>query len=138
MFEFGDIMALNHQHYICEELEPVVLPCIQRLTRTILQQDNARPHVARNVQEFFFSHQIELLPWSSCSPDLSLIENLRSILAQQLTLKRPPAATPDQLWQYVEAAWRLLYPKDTYKASLILCQGRVAAFLANNGGYTSY
>ncbi|GFT23052.1 transposable element Tcb1 transposase [Trichonephila clavipes] len=28
------------------------------------------------------------------------------------------AATPDQLWQRVEAAWSLLYPKNTSKVSL--------------------
>ncbi|GFV20440.1 hypothetical protein TNCV_4142011 [Trichonephila clavipes] len=38
------------------------------------------------------------------------------MLAQRLI---PPAATPDQLWQCVEAAWT----KDTSITSLILCRG---------------
>ncbi|GFX10626.1 transposable element Tcb1 transposase [Trichonephila clavipes] len=53
--------TLNSQRNISEVLEPVVLPYIQRLPSAIFQKGNARPHVARNVQEFF-SHQIELLP----------------------------------------------------------------------------
>ncbi|GFU12678.1 HTH_Tnp_Tc3_2 domain-containing protein [Trichonephila clavipes] len=48
---------------------------------------------------------IELLPWPAFSPDLSLIENIWSMLAQRLPHITPPAATPDQLWQRVEAAW---------------------------------
>ncbi|GFY04565.1 hypothetical protein TNCV_4416501 [Trichonephila clavipes] len=40
------------------------------------------------------------------------IENVWSMLAQRLAQDTPPAATPDQLWQYC---------KDTSKASLILC-----------------
>ncbi|GFW17988.1 transposable element Tcb1 transposase [Trichonephila clavipes] len=40
---------------------------------TLIQQDDARPHVARNIQEFCFTHQIELLPWSACSPNPSPI-----------------------------------------------------------------
>ncbi|GFV18248.1 transposable element Tcb1 transposase [Trichonephila clavipes] len=51
--------TLNSQRYISEVLEPVVLPYIQSLPSAIFQKDNTRPHVARNVQEFFFTHQIE-------------------------------------------------------------------------------
>ncbi|GFT32472.1 transposable element Tcb1 transposase [Trichonephila clavipes] len=48
--------TLNSQRYICEVLEPVVLPYIQGLATTIYQQDNARPHVTRIVQRFFVNH----------------------------------------------------------------------------------
>ncbi|GFU96374.1 transposable element Tcb1 transposase [Trichonephila clavipes] len=48
---------------------------------------------------------IELLSWPARSLDLSPIENMWSMIAQRLTQITPPAATPDQLWQRVEAAW---------------------------------
>ncbi|GFW38363.1 transposable element Tcb1 transposase [Trichonephila clavipes] len=41
--------TLNSQRYMSEMLEPEVLPYIQRLPSAIFQQDNARPHVLRNV-----------------------------------------------------------------------------------------
>ncbi|GFX82339.1 transposable element Tcb1 transposase [Trichonephila clavipes] len=66
--------------------------------------NNARPHVARIVERFFVIHQIELLPWPARSPNLSLIEYMWSMVAQRLTQITPPAATPYQLWQRVEAA----------------------------------
>ncbi|GFT06526.1 transposable element Tcb1 transposase [Trichonephila clavipes] len=66
---------------------------------------NALPHMTRIVQRFFVNHQIELLPWSARSLDLSLIVNMWYMVAQRLTQITPPAATPDQLWQRVEAAW---------------------------------
>ncbi|GFT25158.1 transposable element Tcb1 transposase [Trichonephila clavipes] len=75
------------------------------LATAIFQQDNARPHVTRIVQRFFVNHQIELLAWLARSPDLSPIENMWSMVAQRLTQISPRAATPDQLWQRVEAAW---------------------------------
>ncbi|GFW59258.1 transposable element Tcb1 transposase [Trichonephila clavipes] len=84
--------------------DPVVLPYLQGLATAIFQQDNARPHVARIVQRFLVNHQIELLPWPARSLDLSPIENMWSVVAQRLIQITPPAATPDQLWQRVEAA----------------------------------
>ncbi|GFX19392.1 transposable element Tcb1 transposase [Trichonephila clavipes] len=89
--------TLNSQSYIAEVLESGVHPYIPRLPSAIFQQDNARPHVVRNVQEFF-THQIELLPWPACYPDLSPIENMWSMLAR-LDRDTPLAATPGQLWQ---------------------------------------
>ncbi|GFT37735.1 transposable element Tcb1 transposase [Trichonephila clavipes] len=80
-------------------------PGIMGLATAIFQQDNARPHVARIVQRFFVNPQIELLPWPARSRDLSPIENIWSMVAQRLTqITPPPAATPYQLWQRVEAA----------------------------------
>ncbi|GFV63416.1 transposable element Tcb1 transposase [Trichonephila clavipes] len=67
--------TMNSQHNISEVLEPVVHLYIQRLPSAIPQQDNMRPHVARSVQAFFFTHQIELLPWPDCSPDLSRLNH---------------------------------------------------------------
>ncbi|GFT30360.1 transposable element Tcb2 transposase [Trichonephila clavipes] len=74
--------TLNNQRYISKVLEPVVLPYLQGLATAIFQQDNARPHVARIVQKFFVNHQIELLPWPACSPDLSPIESMWPMVTQ--------------------------------------------------------
>ncbi|GFV57628.1 transposable element Tcb1 transposase [Trichonephila clavipes] len=97
--------TLNRQRYISEELLPVVLPYLQGWAAAIFQQDNARSHVARIVQRSIVNHPIELLPWPARSLDLSPIENMWFMVAQRLTQITPPAATPDQLWQRVEAAW---------------------------------
>ncbi|GFX51691.1 transposable element Tcb1 transposase [Trichonephila clavipes] len=97
--------TLNSWRYISEVLGPVVLPYLQGLASAIFQQDNARPHVARIVQRFFVNHRIKLLPWLARSPNLSPIENMWPMVAQRLTQITPPASTPDQLRQHMEAAW---------------------------------
>ncbi|GFW48680.1 transposable element Tcb1 transposase [Trichonephila clavipes] len=48
--------TLNSQRYISEVLEPFDLPYLQGLATTIFQQNNAQPHVARIVQNFFVYH----------------------------------------------------------------------------------
>ncbi|GFV00698.1 transposable element Tcb1 transposase [Trichonephila clavipes] len=127
--------TLNSQRYISEVLEPVVLPYLQGLVTAIFQQDNARPHVTRIVQRLFVNHQIELLPWPARSPDLSPIENMRSMIAQRLIQITPPAATPGQLWQRVEAAWSAV-PHEHIQGLFESMPRRVAAVISNNGGYS--
>ncbi|GFU57967.1 transposable element Tcb1 transposase [Trichonephila clavipes] len=107
------------------------------LVTAIFQQDNARPHVACIFQSFFINHQIELLPWSARSPDLSPIENMWSMVAQRLTQITPPAATPYQLWQRVEAAWSAV-PQEHTQSLFKSMPRRVAVVISNNGGYSGY
>ncbi|GFU01414.1 transposable element Tcb1 transposase [Trichonephila clavipes] len=129
--------TLNSQRYISEVLEPVVLPYLQGLATAIFQEDNARPHVTRIVQRFFVNHKIELLPWTARSPNLSLIENMWSMVAQRLTQIKPPAATTDQLWQRVEAALSAV-PQEHIQSLFESMPRRVAAVISNNGGYSGY
>ncbi|GFV32453.1 transposable element Tcb1 transposase [Trichonephila clavipes] len=129
--------TLNSQRYISEVLESVVLPYLQGLVTAILQREIVRPHAARIVQRFFVNHQIEFLPWPARSPDLSLIENMWSMVSQRLTQITTPAATPDQLWQRVEASWSAV--RQEHIQSLFESKPRrVAAVIFNNGGYSGY
>ncbi|KFM74989.1 Transposable element Tcb1 transposase, partial [Stegodyphus mimosarum] len=120
---------LNSQCYISEVLEPIVLPYLQGLPTAIFQKDNARPLVARIVQGFFVNRQIELLPWPARCPDLSPIEKMWSMVAERLTQITFQAATPDQLWQRVEAAWSAV-PQEHIQSLL------ESMPISNNGGYS--
>ncbi|GFV06087.1 transposable element Tcb1 transposase [Trichonephila clavipes] len=128
--------TLNSHRYISEVLEPVVLPYLQGLATAVFQQDNARPHVTR-INQRLVNHQIELLPWPTRSPDLSPIENMWSMVAQRLTQITPPAATPDKLWQLVEASWSAA-PQEHIQSLFESLPMRVAAVIFNNGGYSGY
>ncbi|GFW81836.1 transposable element Tcb1 transposase [Trichonephila clavipes] len=118
-------------------LEPVVIPYLQGLATSIFQQDNARAHVVRIVQRFFVNHQIEFLPWPARSQDLSPIGNMWSTVAHRLTQIPPPAATPDQLWQCVEAAWSTVLQEHIQSIFESMTR-RVAVVISNNGGYCGY
>ncbi|GFT22360.1 hypothetical protein TNCV_3273451 [Trichonephila clavipes] len=46
--------------------------------------------------------------------------NSQRYTSKSMLVQRLARDTPDQLWRFVKAAWRLLYPKDPSKASLIV------------------
>ncbi|GFU41690.1 transposable element Tcb1 transposase [Trichonephila clavipes] len=110
---------------------------IMGLPTAILQQDNARPHVARIVQRFFVNHQIELLPWPARFSDLTPIQNMWCMVSQRLTQITLSAATPDQLCKRVKAAWSAV-PQEHIQGLFESMPMHVAAVISNNGGYSGY
>ncbi|GFT82564.1 transposable element Tcb1 transposase [Trichonephila clavipes] len=107
------------------------------LATAIFYQDNVQPHVTRIVQRSLVNHQIQLFPWPARSPDLSPIENMWSMVAQRLTQIIPPAVTPDQLWQRVEAAWSAV-PQEHIQSPFESMLRSMEAVISNNGGYSGY
>ncbi|GFY01817.1 transposable element Tcb1 transposase [Trichonephila clavipes] len=79
--------------------------------------------------------RLNCFPGWLAPPDLSPIENMWSMVAQRLTQITPPAATPDQLWQRVEAAWSAV-PQEHIQSLFESMPRRVAAVISNNGGYS--
>jgi hypothetical protein len=57
------------------------------------QQDNARPHVARVVRDYLTQQNVDLLPWSAVSPDLSPIKHVWDEMERQLNNFIPIAHT---------------------------------------------
>ncbi|GFT75420.1 transposable element Tcb1 transposase [Trichonephila clavipes] len=74
---------------------------------------------------------------AASSPDLSPIENMWSMASKRLTQIMPPAATPDQLWKRVEAAWSDVR-QEHIQSMFESIPRRVAAVFSNNGGYSGY
>ena len=68
----GNITAVRYRDEI---LRPVAVPLVQQ-RNLILQQDNARPHVARVCQDFLANNNIAPLAWLPYSPDLTPIEHM--------------------------------------------------------------
>ena len=80
--------TLTGQRYINEVLQPVVLPFVQQ-HHIVLQDDNARPHRARIVQQFLQQNNVDHLDWPARSPDLSPIEHVWDILSQRVRQRVP-------------------------------------------------
>ena len=72
----GNLTAIRYRDEI---IRPHVLPFLQgQRGAVMLQQDNARPHVAQQ--------NVNTLPWPAISPDLSPIEHLWNEMERRLRL----------------------------------------------------
>ena len=91
----GNMTAVRYRDEI---LRPVAVPLVQQ-RNLILQQDNARPHVARVCQDFLANNNIAPLAWLPYSPDLTPIEHMWDELDRRVRKRRnpPPPPPPPQL-----------------------------------------
>ena len=101
----------------------------------IFQQDNAPCHTAKRVQSFFITNGITVLPWPANSPDLNPIENIWSILKQNV--EKHSAKTKAQLIGGIEKEWNKL-SKDLIRKTIETMPKRLDEVIRNQGKNCSY
>ena len=129
----GNMTAVMYRDEI---LRPVAVPLVQQ-RNLILQQDNARPHVARVCQNFLANNNIAPLAWPPYSPDLTPIEHMRDELDRRVRKRRnppppPPPATLAQLRNALIDEWNII-PMRTVNALVNSIQRRIRAATAARG-----
>ena len=75
---------LNEHRYINVVLTPYVLPFLRQIpvANTIFQEDNARPHRARFVDDFLRTNNVNRTDWPAMSHDLSCKEHVLDVLGR--------------------------------------------------------
>ena len=129
----GNMTAVRYRDEI---LRPVAVPLVQQ-RNLILQQDNARPHVARVCQDFLANNIIAPLAWPPYSPDLTLIEHMWDELDRKVRKRRNPPATLAHLRNALIDEWNNT-PMRTVNALVNSIQRRIRAATAARGGHTRY
>ncbi|GFV55308.1 transposable element Tcb1 transposase [Trichonephila clavipes] len=76
-----------------------------------------------------------VIGYHSRTPLVRIADTLNS--QRYISKITPPAATPDQLWQRVEAAWSAV-PQEHIQSLFESMPRRVAVVISNNGGYSGY
>ncbi|GFV86810.1 DDE_3 domain-containing protein [Trichonephila clavipes] len=122
--------TLTGQRYVDDILRPHIGPFLNGLPTTIFQQDNARPHTARVVEDFLRHFRLFL----ACPlPDLSPVENVWDQLKRQM----PSCHSVQDLELAVQDLGAHL-PQDNIRCLINSMPDRVAACIAAGGGPTHY
>ena len=130
--------TLNSASYL-KLLNDEFLPFYKQLRRRNLtfQQDNARPHTAKDTIAWFESKKIKVMQWPARSPDLNIIENLWSTLSRIVYANGKQFNNISELKSAVLDACDQLRPNDitTLYDSL---SNRMYETILKSGKYTHY
>lgn len=131
--------TLNSQKYRDEILEPVVRPFLNSPEgqNMVLQDDNARPHRARIIQEYKTQQNIGSLPWPSLSPDLNPIEHLWDELGRRVRNREPAVSSLGELRQALLEEWDRI-PRVRRMKLVTSMIKRCQVVIRQRGGYTQY
>ena len=97
------------------------------------QQDIAAVHASGHTKQFFFDENIEVLDWTSRSPDLNPIENLWGYLVTEVYKAFRQFDDTESLIEAIGIAWENLDP--VYLKKLVRSTPRTCTeVIEKNGG----
>lgn len=101
----------------------------------IYMHDNARPHVANIVKDWFEQKDIEVLDWPAQSPDLNIIEDIWNMLKYRM--RGEDFEDLDEVWKRVEREWNAITVEEVRSIYDSLPR-RMRAVRDAQGAYTKY
>lgn len=129
---------LNAVRYRDEILQPLVLPFLRRHRfNHVLQQDNARCHVARLTMDFLQAQHVRVLPWPAMSPDLNPIEHMWDELGRRVKNRINPPETLEELRRALVAEWTNI-PQGFIRNLIASMRRRCQAVINARGGHNRY
>ncbi|GFT75972.1 transposable element Tcb2 transposase [Trichonephila clavipes] len=130
--------TLTGRRYADEILLPHVIPYAGAIGDSfVFQDDNARPHGARLVENMLEAETIQRMEWPACSPDLNPIEHVWDMLGRRIAAQPRPPATVRDLEIALLEEWNSI-PQSLIDNLIASMTNRCAAVLAVRGDHTPY
>ena len=137
MFFTADDYVDILNRYFLPSLEMLGLYPPEDGRRIRLAQDNCSIHRARDVQQWFRVHNIELLDWPPYSPDLNIIENVWGRIVRNW--ENEDERTEAALDAHTKREWERYRGDVVYFENLATSmRDRIAAVREADGGHTPY
>ena len=130
---------LNAQKYRDRVLAPHVVPLLQNHgVISVFQQDNARPHVARDNIQFLRNNTIDFIDdWPSKCPDLNPIEHLWDNLDTRVRQRQNPPGNVNELRDALQEEW-INIPQAQINNLIHSMRRRCQAVSNARGGHTRF
>ncbi|GFW19647.1 transposable element Tcb2 transposase [Trichonephila clavipes] len=128
---------LTGPRYADEILRPHVIAYAGAIGDSfVFQDDNARPHRARLVENMLEAETIQRREWPACSSVLNPIEHVWDMLGRRIAARpRPPATVRDLEIALLE--WNII-PQSLIDNHITFMANRCAVVLAVRGDHTPY
>lgn len=127
---------LNTARYQNLVLQPAAIPHIRANRGMVLMQDNATPHTTRTTQQMIQGHNIRLLDWPPCSPDVNPIEHVWDEIDRRVR-QLPQPQNLAELERDLINTWNNL-PQRVLCNYVNSMRSRCLAVIRANGGHTRY
>lgn len=132
------VRSMNADYYLENIVVEHVMPFMSFVGPNFLfMQDNARPHIARQVIDYINAVDIPLMEWPPYSPDLNPIEHVWDALKRKIRCHTPVPANHNQLVEAVIVEWESI-PQDIIKNLISSMPRRIHAVIRSRGGHTRY
>lgn len=130
--------TVNALRYLERILEPIVLPLSHQIgEQFVYMDDNARPHRANVVNEFFQRENITRMEWPALSPDLNPIENVWDALQRRMLDRQIEPHGIEELGIALQQEWEAI-PGDLINNVIRSMPQRCQEVIRSRGGPTHY
>lgn len=134
----NEYTAKSYRKILDEHLAPIMDD------DAIYMHDGASIHTAHIIRDWLRDHMITIMNWPAYSPDLNPIENLWSILKNQIYIYYPELReapnteqTKEELIDAAQHVWELIGDQILVKLANSM-PDRVTSVIRANGWYTKY
>lgn len=129
---------MNADVYVKDIITSYVVPYAHFIGENFLfMQDNARPHIARRVLDFFDEVDINRIDWPANSPDLNPIEHLWDNLGRKVKNHVPAPQSLQELRRVINNEWNAI-TQDEIERLIRSMPDRMNEVIRAQGGHTHY